>query len=91
MFDVLCDSFEWSNILLSSTLPYSPGTGRTCTFIALDLCMRQFETLRTVDVMKTVYVIRQERAGAIQNKEQYILLYNVRVHLSAYVFLVCFD
>lgn len=54
----------------------SPGTGRTCTFIALDLCMRQFEERRVVDVMKTVYVMRQERAGAIQNKEQYALLYN---------------
>ncbi|RUS77463.1 hypothetical protein EGW08_014769 [Elysia chlorotica] len=53
----------------------SPGTGRTGTFIALDQCMHQFETRRTVDVMKTVYSLRQERAGAIQSKEQYILLY----------------
>ncbi|KAH9520175.1 Tyrosine-protein phosphatase non-receptor type 7 [Bulinus truncatus] len=54
----------------------SPGTGRTGTFIALDLCMRQFETHRMVDVLKTVFLIRQERAGAIQSKEQYFLLYN---------------
>ncbi|CAL1526116.1 unnamed protein product [Lymnaea stagnalis] len=54
----------------------SPGTGRTGTFIALDLCMRQFEERRIVDVLKTVYLMRQERAGVIQNKEQYSLLYN---------------
>ncbi|XP_012936897.1 receptor-type tyrosine-protein phosphatase zeta [Aplysia californica] len=54
----------------------SPGTGRTCTFIALDLCMRQFESRRLVDVMKTVNNMRHERAGAIQNKEQYNLVYN---------------
>ncbi|KAK0057932.1 mucin-22 [Biomphalaria pfeifferi] len=54
----------------------SPGTGRTGTFIALDLCMHQFEALRMVDLLKTVYTIRQERAGAVQSKEQYTLLYN---------------
>ncbi|KAK7011683.1 mucin-22 [Biomphalaria glabrata] len=54
----------------------SPGTGRTGTFIALDLCMHQFEALRMVDILKTVYTIRQERAGAVQSKEQYTLLYN---------------
>ncbi|GFS11590.1 receptor-type tyrosine-protein phosphatase kappa [Elysia marginata] len=53
----------------------SPGTGRTGTFIALDQCMHQLETRRSIDVMKTVYSLRQERAGAVQNKEQYILLY----------------
>ncbi|BFY97183.1 hypothetical protein BsWGS_00222 [Bradybaena similaris] len=63
----------------------SPGTGRTCTFIALDLCMKQFETKRIVDVMKTVNSIRQERAGAIQNKEQYALLYNAVHEYAAIV------
>lgn len=53
----------------------SPGTGRTGTFIALDQCMHHFENRRIVDVMKTVYSLRQERAGAVQSKEQYILLY----------------
>ncbi|CAG5127818.1 unnamed protein product [Candidula unifasciata] len=63
----------------------SPGTGRTCTFIALDLCMKQFETKSIVDVMKTVHSIRQERAGAIQNKEQYTLLYNAVHEYAAIV------
>ncbi|XP_059160119.1 mucin-17-like [Physella acuta] len=54
----------------------SPGTGRTCTFVALDLCMSQFESGRNVDVLRTVYNMRQERAGAVQNKEQYALLYH---------------
>ncbi|KAK7491702.1 hypothetical protein BaRGS_00016958 [Batillaria attramentaria] len=54
----------------------SNGTGRTGTFIALDICMRQFENRRTVDVMRCVHAMRQERAGCVQTSEQYALVYN---------------
>ncbi|XP_044013102.1 probable serine/threonine-protein kinase nek3 isoform X2 [Aphidius gifuensis] len=53
----------------------SPGTGRTGTLIALDLGIRQYEITRTVDVPRVVYTIRRDRAGAVQTKEQYALIY----------------
>ncbi|XP_052279616.1 mucin-4-like isoform X2 [Dreissena polymorpha] len=52
-----------------------PGTGRTCTLIALDTCMRMFEDQRRVDVFGCVHRLRGERAGAVQTREQYLLLY----------------
>ncbi|XP_066583377.1 uncharacterized protein [Prorops nasuta] len=53
----------------------SPGTGRTGTLIALDLGIRQYEITRTVDVPRVVYIIRRDRAGAVQTKEQYAFIY----------------
>ncbi|KAK8740194.1 hypothetical protein OTU49_003096 [Cherax quadricarinatus] len=55
----------------------SPGTGRTGTFLACDIVMRQFEDQRSVDVPRTVYSIRRDRAGAVQTKEQYAFIYRV--------------
>ncbi|XP_071516231.1 uncharacterized protein [Panulirus ornatus] len=55
----------------------SPGTGRTGTFLACDMVMRQFEDQRCVDVPRTVYSIRRDRAGAVQTKEQYAFIYRV--------------
>lgn len=56
----------------------SPGTGRTGAVIAIDLCIRQFEITRAVDVPRTVYSIRRDRAGAVQTREQYGFIYKVR-------------
>ncbi|XP_068202693.1 mucin-2-like [Palaemon carinicauda] len=55
----------------------SPGTGRSGTFLACDLVMRQFEDQRNVDIPRTVYSIRRDRAGAVQTKEQYAFIYRV--------------
>ncbi|XP_014255909.1 flocculation protein FLO11 [Cimex lectularius] len=60
----------------------SPGTSRTGTIIAIDIGIRDFETDRIVDIPKTVYNIRKERAGAVQTNEQYRLIYEV-LHLYA--------
>lgn len=57
---------------------HSPGTGRTGTFLASDIVMKQFEEHRTIDVPRTVYAIRRDRAGAVQTKEQYAFIYRVR-------------
>lgn len=57
----------------------SPGTGRTGTFIALDLAIRQYEATRTVDVPRVVYTIRRDRAGAVQTRQQYGFIYKVRL------------
>ncbi|KAG7171070.1 Tyrosine-protein phosphatase non-receptor type 7-like [Homarus americanus] len=55
----------------------SPGTGRTGTLLACDIVMKQFEDQRSVDVPRTVYSIRRDRAGAVQTKEQYAFIYRV--------------
>uniref|UniRef100_A0A2H8THE0 Tyrosine-protein phosphatase non-receptor type 7 n=1 Tax=Melanaphis sacchari TaxID=742174 RepID=A0A2H8THE0_9HEMI len=55
----------------------SPGTGRTGTVIACDMAIRDFEVTRTVDIPKTVYAVRRCRAGAVQTREQYALIYKV--------------
>ncbi|XP_052792917.1 uncharacterized protein LOC128226869 isoform X1 [Mya arenaria] len=52
-----------------------PGTGRTCTLIAVDMCMRMYEDRRRVDILNCVHRMRSERAGAVQSKEQYALIY----------------
>ncbi|XP_077988559.1 uncharacterized protein LOC144443060 [Glandiceps talaboti] len=53
----------------------SPGTGRTGTVIAIDIGMRSLEDNKAVDVPNTVSCIRQDRAGAVQTKEQYNFIY----------------
>ncbi|KAB0800351.1 hypothetical protein PPYR_06091 [Photinus pyralis] len=55
----------------------SPGTGRTGTVIACDIAIREFELARQVDIPKTVYRIRRDRASSVQTKEQYEFIYNV--------------
>lgn len=53
----------------------SSGTGRTGTLIAVDICMRSYESKRVVDILGCVSSMRKERAGVVQNKEQYALIY----------------
>ncbi|RZF49267.1 hypothetical protein LSTR_LSTR002888 [Laodelphax striatellus] len=55
----------------------SPGVGRTGTVLAIDLCIREFETCRMVDVPKTVSGLRRDRAGCVQTKDQYAFIYMV--------------
>lgn len=53
----------------------STGTGRTGVFLALDICMREFDESRSVDILQCVSQLRRDRGGAVQNKDQYILIY----------------
>ncbi|XP_064620873.1 uncharacterized protein LOC135483772 [Lineus longissimus] len=53
----------------------SPGTGRTGTLMAIDISMKAFEDKGAADVLNTVYKLRQDRAGAVQTKEQYAFIY----------------
>jgi protein tyrosine phosphatase len=55
----------------------SPGTGRTGTVIACDLCIRDFETSRIVDIPRCVAQLRRERAGCVQTRDQYVFIYQV--------------
>ncbi|KAF0311498.1 Tyrosine-protein phosphatase non-receptor type 7 [Amphibalanus amphitrite] len=63
----------------------SPGTGRTGVLLACDICMRQFDATRTTDIMRTVFRIRHDRAGAVQTREQYALIYKVLNQYAASV------
>lgn len=55
----------------------SSGTGRTGALIATDISMRSYENKRVVDILGCVNNMRKERAGVVQNKEQYALIYKV--------------
>ncbi len=55
----------------------SPGTGRTGTVIAIDICIRDYESTRSVNIPLIVSMLRRYRAGAVQTKEQYALIYKV--------------
>lgn len=62
----------------------SPGTGRTGAVIACDLAIKEFEVSRTVDIPKTVYRIRRDRASSVQTKEQYMFIYQVKIYVHKY-------
>ena len=41
--------------------------------------MRSLDDTDTVDVLGTVHMLRQDRAGAVQTQEQYFFIYEVSV------------
>ncbi|XP_046399792.1 serine-rich adhesin for platelets [Ischnura elegans] len=53
----------------------SPGTGRTGTVIAIDICIRDFEQSRMIDVPKVVQQMRRDREGCVQTQQQYAFIY----------------
>ncbi|KAK2182380.1 hypothetical protein NP493_355g02003 [Ridgeia piscesae] len=55
----------------------SPGTGRTGTLIAIDLGMLSYDDTKMVDVLASVYRMRQDRGGMVQTREQYEYIYRV--------------
>lgn len=61
----------WSN---KSEHPWiihcSAGIGRTGTFIAIDHGIRQFQTSGVVDVIEIIKLLRKDRGGMVQHREQ---------------------
>ena len=53
----------------------SAGVGRTGVIIATDISLRRLAEIGNVDVPATVSHIRLQRAGAVQNTEQYQFIY----------------
>ncbi|XP_076334131.1 uncharacterized protein LOC143238077 [Tachypleus tridentatus] len=53
----------------------SAGTSRTGIVLALDMCMREFEETRTVDLLRCVYRLRQDRGGVVQTIQHYSFVY----------------
>lgn len=60
----------------------SPGTGRSGTIVACDIAMKEYDLHNKVDIPRIVMKLRQDRAGAVQTKEQYVHIYEV---LHSYV------
>lgn len=59
------------------TVFYSAGIGRTGVFIGADIGMKELEENETVDVLKILATLRQDRGGMVQTKEQYHFLHKV--------------
>lgn len=70
---VVNDSSDISPIVVHC----SPGTGRTGTVIACDIAIREFELTRQVNIPRTVYRIRRDRANSVQTREQFSFIYKV--------------
>lgn len=47
-------------------------------FLTLDICMREYDESRSIDILQCVSQLRRDRGGAVQNKDQYILIHEVR-------------
>ena len=61
----------------------SPGTGRSGTIVACDIGIKELEVQRKVDIPQIVKRIRQDRAGAVQTKDQYKHIYEVINHYAS--------
>ncbi|XP_073474238.1 receptor-type tyrosine-protein phosphatase kappa-like isoform X3 [Aquarana catesbeiana] len=55
----------------------SAGIGRTGTFLALDILLKRAREMKKVNVYNCVLELRKRRVKMVQEKEQYIFLYNV--------------
>jgi tyrosine-protein phosphatase non-receptor type 11 len=56
----------------------SAGIGRTGTFIAVDIIIKQMEFQggeEEIDVQRSIQLLRTHRSGMVQNEEQYKLVY----------------
>jgi len=53
----------------------SPGTGRTGAVLAIDICLRQLDYTRAIDIPRCIYRLRQDRSGCVQTGEQYAFIY----------------
>ena len=54
-------------------------------FIGADIGMQQLEETGEVDVLRIVSVMRQDRGGMVQTKEQYLFLHQVRGCMRAFL------
>ena len=69
----------------------SPGTGRTGTLLAIDLGMLSYDDTKMVDILASVYRMRQDRGGMVQTREQYEYIYRVSTQLIRYECFDCID
>ncbi|XP_068128639.1 receptor-type tyrosine-protein phosphatase alpha-like [Hyperolius riggenbachi] len=55
----------------------SAGIGRTGTFLALDILLKMARAEKKVNVYQCILQLRKKRVNMVQEKEQYIFLYDV--------------
>ncbi|KAM5191977.1 receptor-type tyrosine-protein phosphatase T-like [Mantella aurantiaca] len=55
----------------------SAGIGRTGTFLALDILLKMASAVKKVNVYNCVLELRKKRVKMVQEKEQYVFLYDV--------------
>ena len=53
----------------------SAGIGRTGTFCAIDIGIKQYLNENVLDIPSTVVQMRLERAGSVQTEDQYLFIY----------------
>lgn len=74
------DKVEYYKQLTETKAPIllhcSAGIGRTGTFCAIDIGIKQYLNERTIDIPSTVIKMRQERAGSVQTEDQYLFAYS---------------
>ena len=61
------------------------GIGRTGVFIAVDVGMHELEKKGRADLLKIVSLIRQDRGGMVQTKDQYLLIYKTLLAYSDFL------
>eukprot|EP00048_Salpingoeca_helianthica_P017654 m.238398 g.238398 ORF g.238398 m.238398 type:complete len:781 (+) comp21761_c0_seq1:456-2798(+) len=61
----------------------SAGVGRTGCFLAVDLCMMQYEMDKRVDIAAAVCQLRQDRGCTVQTFDQYLFIHKVLLDLIA--------
>ena len=67
---------------------YSAGIGRTGTFIALDMLLRQAEVETTINVPATVKGLRQDRVNMVQTQvkgKSCLCIENLELFVVSYV------
>lgn len=57
-------------------------------FLALDICMREYDESRSIDILQCVSQLRRDRGGAVQNKDQYILIHEVTYYSIVYIYIL---
>ncbi|XP_062517395.1 uncharacterized protein LOC134192662 [Corticium candelabrum] len=63
----------------------SAGIGRTGVLIAAHIGMQDLEASKHCDVLQTVWLMRQDRGGSVQTKDQYIFIYMVLYAYATYL------
>ena len=61
------------------------GTGRTGVVLAVDIGMQELEERHSVDILHTVSLLRQDRSGLIQTRDQYHLIYKSLCSYARYI------
>ena len=81
--------------MINTVLSYSAGVGRTGTFIAIDIILKQVEKEGIVDVSRVITNMRHQRMKMVQTAvspavtEQLIIIHRVSNHrINTHLFMM---